>query len=304
MNYNLVIILGPTATGKTKLGTALAQKFNGAIISADSRQVYRQMDLGTGKDISEYNVNGETIQYYMIDIVEPNENFDLFKFKNKFDEYFEIIKKNNKNPFMVGGSSLYLHSIITNYNMVPVDLASKESEEYLKMDIKELQSILLKNNPQLHNTTDLLDKERIVKAILINRAKTESHNKSNIIYNPLIIGITLPNEVIKERINKRLKERLKTGMIEEVESLIKNGLTFDRLVFFGLEYKYIGMYLFKQLNYNDMYQKLNSAIYEFARKQIKWFRKMEREGIVINWVEGPDIEKASQIIENKFYVNE
>lgn len=302
MNYNLIIILGPTATGKTKLGTALADKYNGEIISADSRQVYRRMDLGTGKDISEYSINGETINYYMIDIVEPYENFDLFKFKNKFDECFETINKHNKTPFLVGGSSLYLHSIITNYDMVPIDLLSKESQEYYKMEEEELREILLKSSPQLHNTTDLLDKERLIKAILINNAKIKNNNKTVAIYNPLIIGITLPNQIIKERINIRLKERLKNGMIEEVELLINEGLTLDRLMFFGLEYKYIGMYLFNQLNYNDMYQKLNSAIYEFARKQIKWFRKMEREGVIINWIEGPNVEKASLIIENNYYV--
>jgi len=302
MNYNLIIILGPTATGKTKLGTALADKYNGEIISADSRQVYRRMDLGTGKDITEYSINGETINYYMIDIVEPYENFDLFKFKNKFDECFETINKQNKTPFLVGGSSLYLHSIITNYDMVPIDLLSKESQEYYKMEEEELREILLKGSPQLHNTTDLFDKERLIKAILINNAKIKNNNKTAAIYNPLIIGITLPNQIIKERINIRLKERLKNGMIEEVELLINEGLTIDRLMFFGLEYKYIGMYLFKQLNYNDMYQKLNSAIYEFARKQIKWFRKMEREGVIINWIEGPNVEKASLIIENNYYV--
>ena len=281
MSYNLIIILGPTATGKTKLGAKLAYAFNGEIISADSRQVYKTMDIGTGKDLGEYTIENINIPYHLIDIIEPFSEFDLFKFNTLFYESYNDINQSKKLPFLVGGTSLYLYSIIKGYNLAPVDF---ESEEYIKLSclsIEELKEIILNFDTKLHNTTDLIDKERMIKSIIIHNTKTSGQHNTNPLLNPLIIGVQLPLEVIKQRITERLQLRLNNGMIDEVNQLIKNGVTLEKLLFFGLEYKYIGLYLFNQLNYNDMYQKLNSAIYQFARKQIKWFRKMEREGVKI-----------------------
>ncbi len=299
-NFNLIIILGPTATGKTKLACKLADKFNGEIISADSRQVYKYMDLGTGKDLKDYFVNGKPIKYYMIDILNPTEEFDLFTFNTLFYEYYNLITTSNKIPFLVGGSFLYLDSIINNYQLIKADFDQEQKEKLNALSIEELKSILLNLNSNLHNTTDLLVKERIIKAIIIEKAKTSGNILPKPVINPLIIGVVLPLEEIKERITLRLKERLQNGMIEEAENLLKMGITLDKLLFFGLEYKYLGLYLAGKLNYNDMFQKLNSAIYEFARKQLKWLRKMERSGINIYKINGPNFEEAVEII-NRIY---
>ncbi|HPN37429.1 MAG TPA: tRNA (adenosine(37)-N6)-dimethylallyltransferase MiaA [Melioribacteraceae bacterium] len=299
-DYNLIVILGPTATGKTALATKLAYKLNGEIISADSRQVYKYMDLGTGKDLQDYYINGYVIPYYMIDIIEPDKEFDLFYFNKLFTDYYNTIVGKNKVPFLVGGSFLYLDSIINNYELVKADFNSSESEELKKYEINELKEQLTKLKGNFHNTTDLEDRERIIKAIIIEKAKNMGQLLKKPYINPLIIGIILPNEIIKKRINKRLKERLESGMVGEVENLMKKGITIEKLLFFGLEYKYIGLYVTGKLNYNDMYQKLNSAIYEFARKQIKWFRRMEKNGVEINKIEGADYEKALDIINKKF----
>lgn len=300
-NYNLIIILGPTAIGKTKLACKLADKFNGEIISADSRQVYKYMDLGTGKDLQDYFVNGKTIKYYMIDILNPTEEFDLFTFNTLFYNYYQLITKNNKTPFLVGGSFLYLDSIISNYQLVKADFDQKQKEELNALSIQELKSILLNFNSNLHNTTDLLHKERIIKAIIIEKAKRSGNILPKPLIKPLVIGVVLPLEKIKERITIRLKERLQKGMIEEVENLLKMGITINKLLFFGLEYKYLGLYLDGKLNYNDMFQKLNSAIYEFARKQIKWLRKLERSGVNIYKINGPNFEEASEIISRIYF---
>jgi len=258
------------------------------------------MDLGTGKDLQDYYINGYVIPYYMIDIIEPDKEFDLFYFNKLFTDYYNTIVGKNKVPFLVGGSFLYLDSIINNYELVKADFNSSESEELKKYEINELKEQLTKLKGNFHNTTDLEDRERIIKAIIIEKAKNMGQLLKKPYINPLIIGIILPNEIIKKRINKRLKERLESGMVGEVENLMKKGITIEKLLFFGLEYKYIGLYLTGKLNYNDMYQKLNSAIYEFARKQIKWFRRMEKNGVEINKIEGADYEKALDIINKKF----
>lgn len=301
--YNLIVVLGPTATGKTLLGAKLAYKFNGEIISADSRQVYKYMDLGTGKDLSDYIVNGVKIPYYMIDILEPDKEFDLYGFNNLFAEFYNKIKINNKIPFLVGGSFLYIDSIINNYELVKADFNGREFEKLSNYNEEELKKILLSGSSGLHNSTDLTDKGRMIKAIIVENAKKSGNILAKPKIKPLILGITLPNDVIKNRISERLKNRLQCGMIEEVENLVKKGITLEKLIYFGLEYKYIGLHITGMLSYNDMFQKLNSAIYEFARKQIKWFRKLERNGVDIHKINGPDYEKAVEIINKNYFLN-
>ena len=299
MRYNLITILGPTAVGKTKLSAQLANKFNGEIISADSRQVYKGMDIGTGKDIDDYTIDGSIVRFHLIDVISPSDEFDLYKFTKLFHSSFEVISLKEKMPFLVGGTGLYLHSILTNYNLAYVDFNSARAEELKVMKEEDLKKIIMALNPNHHNTTDLTDKERMIKAILVAESSTE--NKYNLTpINSLNIGVRLDREEKKLRITKRLKERLENGMIEEVERLVGEGITHDKLHFFGLEYKYVSLYLQNQLNYNDMYQKLNSAIHNFAKRQMTWFRKMEREGTRINWIEGPDFNEASKIIEKDF----
>lgn len=321
MKFNLVTILGPTATGKTKLAVQLADYFGGEIISADSRQVYRGMNIGTGKDLSDYIINDKQIPYHLIDVIDPTEEFDLYKFQQKFFNSFEDFSKRNKLPFLVGGTGMYLSSILQNYNLSKADFENVE-KEYFPFSDEELKNILIELNPALHNTTDLTDRNRILKAIAI--AKTESHfdpdlsgkktvnskekdfsvtslprNDKEKVANSLVIGLNLSRDEIKKRITARLKKRLdEENMIDEVKSLMDSGITYDKMIFFGLEYKFIAQYLKGELNKNDMFQKLNSAIHAFAKRQMTWFRKMEREGVVINWIEDPDFNRAKQLIEN------
>lgn len=296
MSYNLITILGPTATGKTKLAAKLAKEFNGEIISADSRQVYRGMDIGTGKDLDDYIVDGFKIPFHLIDIVDPTEEFDLYKFNELFYKNFNEIKKKNKIPFLVGGTGLYISSIIQSYKLSKAEFSQDRINSLNKFPAEELRKKLLKLNPVLHNTTDLLDKERLIKAIIVAESTNEKiAEKSEI--NSLVIGITLPRSEIKKKITERLKKRLQNGMIEEVKKLLQGGISREKLNFFGLEYKYLGLYLLKELNYNDMFQKLNSAIHNFAKRQVTWFRKMEKEGVKINWINGADYEAAKNLIE-------
>jgi len=295
MHYNIITILGPTATGKTKLAAQLSHEFNGEIISADSRQVYKRMDIGTGKDYNDYKVDSERIKYHLIDIIEPAEEFNLFSFIKLFDEKFAEITSRNKLPFLVGGTGLYLSAVLQNYKLKKAGFETDKKGELSKRNLNELREILLKLKPHQHNKTDLEDKERLIRAILIAESNERDLN-IKIPVNSLTIGVKLPRDEIKNRITARLKKRLDEGMIDEVKSLVDSGLSYEKLNFFGLEYKFVGQYLNGELNYNDMFQKLNSAIHNFAKRQMTWFRKMEREGVLINWIDGPDFEKAKEII--------
>ena len=301
MNYNLITILGPTAVGKTRLAALLAKRFNGEIISADSRQVYCGMDIGTGKDLEDYIVDGETVPHHLINVIDPKEEFNLFLFRKYFYESFNEINSRNKIPFLAGGTGLYLHSIIKNYRLDQVEFDKERINELERKSVVELVNHLKEINPALHNTTDLLVKERIISAILI--AENENHLKTSKEdeINSLTIGVKLERDEIKKRITERLKKRLQDGMIEEVKQLIENGITSERLELFGLEYKFVGRYVKGELNYNDMFQKLNSSIHSFAKRQMTWYRKMEREGIAINWVEAQDYNSAEEIILSKYF---
>ncbi len=296
MKNDLITILGPTATGKTKLAVQLAECFNGEIISADSRQVYRGMNIGTGKDLSEYSFNGKQIPYHLIDIVDPTEEFNLFSFQQNFYKSYDDINNRNKLPFLVGGTGLYLSSILQNYNLSKADFETHKQNLSSYSD-DELREMLKELNPALHNTTDLNDRERNIKAIAVINTQQENNEMQKI--NSFIIGVILSREEIKKRITVRLKKRLdEEGMIEEVKSLLDYGVSYDKMIFFGLEYKFIAQYLNGELNKNDMFQKLNSAIHSFAKRQMTWYRKMEKEGVVINWIDGPDFKNAKELIEN------
>lgn len=296
MKFQLITILGPTATGKTKLAVQLADHFDGEIISADSRQVYRKMNIGTGKDLSDYIINGKHIPYHLIDVIDPTEEFDLYKFQQLFYKSFDDISKRNKFSFLVGGTGMYLSSILQNYILSKADF-EKAKQEYSTLSDEELRNILKKLNPALHNTTDLTDRNRIIRAIAVSKSQQYKNEKQNI--NSLVIGINLSRDEIKKRITARLKKRIdEEGMIEEVKLLMDSGISYDKMIFFGLEYKFIAQYLKGELNKNDMFQKLNSAIHAFAKRQMTWFRKMEKEGVLINWIDGSDFNKAKQLIEN------
>ena len=328
MKYDLISILGCTATGKTKLAVQLAEYFNGEIISADSRQVYRGMNIGTGKDLSEYFINNNSIPYHLIDVINPTEEFDLYSFQNLFYKAFNDIKSRSNLPFLVGGTGMYLSSILQSYNLNKVDFKS-EKENLSDYSDDQLIEILKQLNPNLHNTTDLTTRERVIKAIAVTKSQLEFpsghfepdssdeksfanidkdfsvasllRNDKSRILDPLTIGVNLPRDEIKKRITIRLKKRLnEEGMIDEVKSLMDSGVSYDKMIFFGLEYKFIAQYLKDELNKNDMFQKLNSAIHSFAKRQMTWFRKMEKEGVMINWIDGADFNKAKELIEKSF----
>ncbi len=285
MKQKLIVILGPTAVGKTRFAVKLADKFNGEIISADSRQVYRRMNIGTGKDLDEYEINDKDIPYHLIDIIDPTEEFDLFHFQKLFKTAFQKIISEKRIPFLVGGTGLYIHSILKNYQMANVDFNISRRRELESLPLEKLKELVIQKAQNTHNTTDLIEKERMIKAILISEQEHSETINQNLDFEFLVLGIKEDREKIKENITKRLKQRFQNGMIEEVENLVKSGISFEKLDFFGLEYKFIGRHVKGGLNYNDMFQKLNSAIHKFAKRQMTWFRKMEREGINIHWVE-------------------
>ena len=301
MSTNLITILGPTATGKTRLAAKLAEKYNGEIISADSRQVYIGMDIGTGKDFSDYIVESNRIMYHMIDIVHPREEFNLFMFKELFAKVFNEILSRNKIPFLVGGTGLYISSIIQHYDLKKADFNSKYVKELEKLTLEELQNRLANLSPKVHVKRDLLSKSRMIKAILVEEAKEGFKEFPKI--NSMVLGVKIDRDEVRQRITERLRRRLREGMIEEVKNLLDSGISFERLISFGLEYKFISLHLKGELTYDEMLQRLNTAIHQFAKRQMTWFRKMEREGVKINWLNGADFDAACTIIDKNLSTN-
>jgi len=296
MSHKLIVIIGPTAVGKTRFAVRLANEFNGEIISADSRQVYKLMDIGTGKDLNEYFFDGKCIPYHLIDFVSPRDEYNLFRFVKDFNEEFNKICMADKVPFLVGGTAMYINAILKNYELPETDF-SDVGEKFVDKSDDELRELLLSKKNNLHNTTDLLDRKRLIKAILLTDQKNmQIPVIPKIEY--LVIGITDERDNLKKKIDQRLKFRLQNGMIEEARKLIESGVDIEKLKFFGLEYKYLAEFLEGKLNYNDMYQKLRSAITGFAKRQMTWFRKMEREGIRIEWLRNDEYEKARNLINN------
>lgn len=278
---NLLVILGATASGKTRLGVQLAGRLNGEIISADSRQVYCGMDIGTGKDLHEY----QGIPYHLIDVAPAGHEFNLFQFQRLFLAAFTDICGRGGLPVLVGGSGMYLDCVLRGYRLteVPQDPALREELAPLSMD--ELAFRLVRSNPRLHNSTDLTERARLIRALEIAEYRGGAGEDWPELA-PLTIGIRWERAQLRERITKRLKERMEQGMIEEVERLHAMGTSWEQLEFYGLEYRYLARYLKGELSRNDMFQKLNSAIHDFAKKQENWFKKMQNNGTVIQWVEG------------------
>jgi len=297
MHFNLLTILGPTATGKTRLASQLAQRYDGEIISADSRQVYIGMDVGTGKDYHDYIINGMKINYHLIDILYPNQEFNLFMFKELFAKSFSDISSRNKLSFLVGGTGLYISSVVQNYDLKKADFNPKRIAELSGLELEELKNHFISLNPKVHNINDLKSKERLTKAILVAEANEGLKDFPEI--NSLVIGVKTNRDEIKRRITERLKKRLDEGMIDEVELLLKSGISCERLESFGLEYKFLSLHLKGELSYEEMFQRLNAAIHQFAKRQMTWFRKMEREGVEINWLNGADFDSACTIIDEK-----
>jgi tRNA dimethylallyltransferase len=286
MAKNLIVILGPTASGKTSLAAKLAYDLRGEIISADSRQVYKKMDIGTGKDLNQYVIEGRRIPCHMIDILEPDEEFNLFEFQKRFYRIFTELLERKITPILAGGTGLYLESVLGNYDLPEAPEDAKIRKELSRKSKDELQSILLELKPRLHNRTDLENPDRLIKAIEIEMARNKKsqfdNNKPKV--DAVIFGIKLERAELRRRITERLKERLQQGMVQEVMNLRAEGLSWARLESFGLEYRFIARYLQDKTTMEEMTIRLNTAIHQFAKRQETWFRRMEKKGILINWI--------------------
>lgn len=302
MKTNLVVILGPTASGKTRLAVRLAWELGSEILSADSRQVYRGMDIGTGKDLEDYRIEGRVIPYHLIDIVEPDYEFNVFEYQARFYEAFEKLVSRGLKPVLVGGTGMYLSSVLEEYRMEQVP-ENQELRESLKDEpLDGLRQRLLELNPTLHNTTDLLDRSRLLRALELaafSRAPGEAVQPDRPPIAPVIVGIQWDRELLRNRIARRLKDRLEAGMIEEVKGLHRSGISWERLHFWGLEYRYAALYLQGKISHGEMVEQLTVRIGRFAKRQETWFRRMERHGIAISWIEGDDYARLKEVVERK-----
>lgn len=301
-NINLIVVLGPTAVGKTRFASNLAKQINGEIISADSRQVYRNMDIGTGKDIADYTIENETIKHHLIDILDAGEKYNVFEFQKDFLTAYNDIISRGKMPILCGGTGMYIQSILSAYELHEVPSNQELRDELEQNEMSELVEIL-STLKQTHNTSDFDSKKRIIRAIEIEKYQKE--NSIRILdfpkFNSIIIGIEAPREIIKQRITNRLKERLESGMIDEVKSLLAKGLSKDDLIYYGLEYKFVTQYLCNEISYDEMFSKLEIAIHQFSKRQMTWFRRMEKHNFEIFWLNGienlqKNIEKSLKII--------
>ena len=283
----MITILGPTATGKTGFATYLASQLNGEIISADSRQVYRGMDIGTGKDIADYTIEGQQIPYHLIDIVDPGYEYNVFEFQKDFLKAYEDIDERERLPILCGGTGMYIESILKGYKLIDVpnnEALRAQLEEKSDQDLEEL----LKSFKNIHNTTDISERDRLIRAIEIQKYYDE-HPEIDTSFpdiSSLILGINFDRRVVRSRITDRLEQRLQNGMLEEVENLLKNGTTAEQLKFYGLEYRFITQYIEGEISYNEMFRRLNTAIHQFAKRQMTWFRRMEKQGFEIHWLDG------------------
>lgn len=298
--YELITILGPTASGKTGLACQLAYKLNTEIISGDSRQVYRSMDLGTGKDLKDYIIDGKQIPYHLIDIREAGDKYNIYEYQHDFHKVFSSLKDKSIVPILCGGSGLYIESVLKGYSLINVPENKDLRQKYESYTLEELTKIL-SGYKTLHNITDVDTVQRAIRAIEIEEYKKEHDPDQNEFppINSLIIGVDIERELRRERITKRLKTRLEEGMIEEVEAILKKGITPEDLIYYGLEYKYLTLYVVGELTYEEMFSQLEIAIHQFAKRQMTWFRGMEKRGLKIQWLDYkiPDSEKVDMIIE-------
>jgi tRNA dimethylallyltransferase len=294
-----IIILGPTATGKTNLAVQIAKKHNAEIISADSRQVYKHLNIGTGKDLEEYQLNNKKINYHLIDIIDPNENYSVYAFQRDFVQSYKQIIKNNKKCIICGGTGLYIESLLLNYDLSSSPPPNLELRKQLSQksfdDLKEYFNKINKNiikNPKIDT------KNRIIRNIEICLNKKVNSKQINTlpIKNYKVIGIFPGRQLVRDNITKRLNERFQNGMIEEVEFLLKTHVNHDRLNYFGLEYRFISRYLNKIYTKDELFEKLNSAIHQFAKKQMTFFRRMEKRNIKIEWIKKNDANEIKTLI--------
>ncbi len=296
--YNLITITGATAGGKTSVAVNLASKLNTEIISADSRQVYKGMDIGTGKDIEEYNFDGVDIPCHLVDIVDAGSKYNVYEFQKDFLKVYKEISDKGKLPILCGGTGMYVESVLKDYELIYVPADEDLRDKLSKLDISELEKILV-SYKRMHNRSDLDTTKRAIRAIEI----ADYYDKNNLEFkknpkiNSLIIAVKFERDQRRARITERLKSRLEGGMIQEAETLHANGLSFEDMEYYGLEYKWLAYYLSDKITYDEMFEGLNTAIHQFSKRQMTWFRKMEKNGIEIHWLDGNlEMEKKMDFI--------
>ena len=299
MKYDLITILGPTASGKTPLAAALADRLSTEIISGDSRQVYRRMDLGTGKDLADYTVEGRQVPYHLIDIVEPGYKYNVFEYQRDFLKAYEEIVAKGKLPILCGGTGMYIESVLKGYRLLPVP---ENPELRASLEGKALDELtrILEGYKKLHNSTDVDTAKRAIRAIEIEEYYKQQPPEYREFpsLKSLIIGVDIDRELRREKIRRRLKQRLDEGMVDEVRGLLNEGIPAENLIYYGLEYKFLTQYAIGELTYEEMFLQLETAIHQFAKRQMTWFRGMERRGFTIHWLDAtlPMEEKTEQII--------
>lgn len=300
----MIAIVGPTASGKTALAAALAYRINGEIISGDSRQFYRGMTIGTGKDLDDYIVNGQAVPYHLIDICNPGEKYNIFQYQQDFRKVYLDIEARGKTPILCGGSGLYIESVLRGYALSPVPqnqalrdrLEGKSLEELSVM----LEALKKETGSVMHNTTDVDTPQRAIRAIEIETYNVEhpTEKRSMESVDAIVVGLEIDREERRKKITKRLKDRLGNGMVDEIRGLLNSGVSPESLIYYGLEYKYVTLYVIGQLSYEEMFRQLEIAIHQFAKRQMTWFRGMERRGTPIHWINAlqPMDRKVEQIL--------
>lgn len=285
-NYELITIIGPTASGKTAFAAALAARLDTEIISGDSRQVYRSMDIGTGKDLADYVVDGKQIPYHLIDICNPGDKYNVFEYQHDFHKAFEEIRKKGKLPILCGGTGMYIESVLRGFKLLDVPQNPALRESLKGKSLAELEQILA-SYKVLHNKTDVDSAQRAIRAIEIEEFyKTEAPDKREYApINSLIIGVDIDRDLRREKISRRLRARLDEGMVDEVRAILATGVKPEDLIYYGLEYKFLTLYIIGQLTYDEMVSQLETAIHQFAKRQMTWFRGMERRGLHIHWLD-------------------
>ncbi len=287
IKYDMLTILGPTAGGKTSLAARMTYILDGEIISADSRQVYRGMDLGTGKDLDDYIVEGKQIPYHLIDIVDTGYKYNVYEYQKDFLEVYSEIQKRKKFPVFCGGSGMYLDAVLKGYKLIPVPANDQLRNELENKSTEELIAIL-KSFKKIHNTSDTDSRKRVIRAIEIETFYDESKDIDDYFpeINSLLIGVKFDRDSRRKRISERLKQRLDEGMIDEVKRILDSGVSPENLIYYGLEYKYLTQYVIEEITFEEMFKQLETAIHQFAKRQMTWFRGMERKGLKIHWLDG------------------
>ena len=301
--YDLISIIGPTACGKTALAVAVARAIGGEILSADSRQVYRGMDIGTGKDLSEYGDGDTRVPYHLIDIVDAGEKYNLFEFQRDFLNSYNDVVARGAVPVLCGGSGLYVESVLRGYRLIPVPENMELRERLEKYTLEELTEMLA-SYKTLHNTTDVDTKKRAIRAIEIEEhyARTPQHEREFPLLSSVIIGLDVDRDIRRGRISNRLVARLEEGLVDEVRALLDKGVSPEQLIYYGLEYKFVTLYITGELSYDEMVKGLETAIHQFAKRQMTWFRGMERRGLKINWIDASlPMEEKVEIIKKMYY---